>query len=46
MTKKNLTEKLDNYGVLLDDEKETRNDWIKRYEQEHEDHKQVSAKFM
>jgi hypothetical protein len=32
MAKKNLGEKLDNYQSLLDDEKETRNDWIKRYE--------------
>lgn len=39
LQKKNLGEKVDNYQSLLDDEKETRNDWVKRYEGEHEDHK-------
>ena len=39
MGKKNLQEKLDNQQQLLEGEVETRNDWIKRYEGEHEDHK-------
>ena len=39
MGKKNLQEKLDNQQQLLEGEVETRNDWIKRYEAEHEDHK-------
>ena len=39
MGKKNLQEKLDNQQQLLEGEVDTRNDWIKRYEGEHEDHK-------
>jgi hypothetical protein len=37
LAKKHLLEKLENYQGLMAEEKETRNDWIKRYEQEHED---------
>ena len=38
--------KIENYLTILEEEKVTRNEWIKRYDAEHEEAMKLSAKMM
>jgi chromosome segregation ATPase len=46
LTKKQLNEKVNNLNEIISNEKETRDQWIERYEKEQKDHTIASAQLL